>query len=166
MSGIADILIRRATPDDAEGILKAHRDAVYAKGTKHYTPEQIADWAAAQSPERIASERLKLADPAVITHVAEYKGAIVGFCMVIPAKNELGAVYVAPGPWRGVGSKLLAKAEVTARELHVEKLSCDSSLNAEDFYRKHGFEFVEYTMHRMKNGGEVSCVKMTKRLAP
>ncbi len=108
-----------------------------------------------------------MADPAVITHVAEYEGAIVGFCMIIPAKNELGAVYVAPGPWRGVGGKLLEKAEVVRVELRVENLSCDSSLNAEGFYRTHGFEFVEYTMHRMRNGGEVPLrQKMTKRLMP
>jgi ribosomal protein S18 acetylase RimI-like enzyme len=41
----------------------------------------------------------------------------------------------------------------------------DASLNAESFYRKHGFEIIEYATHQLTSGQEMACVKMWKILS-
>lgn len=159
-----EIKIRRARPEDAEDIMRVRREAIYGKAAKHYKPEELADWAQSLAPSSIKKQKEYLSENDGYTYVAEYKGKIIGFSTIIPARNELGRLYAAPGKWRGLGGRLLKKAEMEARKFGLTYLVCDSSLNAENFYRRHGFEVIEKTTHHMTNGREVRCVKMKKQL--
>ena len=163
-----NIRIRRPRLDDVAGIVRAHSEAIRAKAAAHYSAEQIASWTRANSvetlEERLERERKTLAEGKVIAFVAELNGNIIGFSMLVPDKNELRAVYVAPGEWRGVGGLLLERIEEEARKLKVSYLECDASLNAENFYLKHDYEVVERTVHVLHDGSEVACVKMRKQL--
>jgi len=43
-------------------------------------------------------------------------------------------------------------------------LTLHTSINAEAFYSKQGFEVIEYGTHRLASGQEMACVKMQKTL--
>ena len=159
------VIIRPATSEDAEGILRAHRDAIFSKAAADYSAEQMEAWATQLTPERIAEKKRRLAEGELVTFVSDVDGVIVGFGELVPAKNCVGAVYVAPGTWRGVGTRLLQAVENEARRLGISEICCDSSLNAENFYSKCGYEVVERAMHHLQRSGvEIPCVKMKKRL--
>ena len=67
-------------------------------------------------------------------------GHVVGFGSIIPAARQLRALYVAPEHGRcGVGAMILARLEAMAAGLGLPELRMDASLNAEAFYRRHGF---------------------------
>jgi putative acetyltransferase len=66
--------------------------------------------------------------------VAESNSRIAGFGMIVPADEELRAVYVDPAFGRqGVGTAILHRLEQTARERSVDRLNLSSSINAEAF---------------------------------
>jgi putative acetyltransferase len=65
---------------------------------------------------------------------------------------------------RGVGSGILVRLEQLALGHGVEELRLDSSLNAEAFYQRHGYEVVERGVHRLGTGREMAAIKMKKRL--
>ena len=44
------------------------------------------------------------------------------------------------------------------------QLHMNASLNAEAFYRRAGYEVLEYGIHRLDTGLEMACVKMKKVL--
>jgi len=160
---VVALTFRKAMAFDAEETLRAHHDAIYGKADPIYTVEQLAGWTVPITPESIKKQQQHLADPNVITYVAEYNGVVIGFSTIIPQDNELRAVYVAPGLWRGVGSKLLGLAEAEAQKCGLAYLVCDSSLNAETFYLKHHYETIERTTHTFRSGITIPCLKMMKR---
>ena len=46
----------------------------------------------------------------------------------------------------------------------LEELHMDSSLSAEAFYKKHGFEELARKKHRLSSGQDMDCVVMRKAL--
>ena len=166
MESSDQIILRLATPDDAEGIIRAHGQAIRDKAAKYYSVEEMAAWAREITPERIAWERNDLAKGEAITYVAEQAGKIIGFATVVPPTNELRAVYVAAEAGRGIGSQLLAQAEIKAREQGAFFLAADASVNAINFYRRHGYVVGEPSMHTLRNGVTIACYKIRKDLLP
>jgi len=160
------IVIRRTLPQDAPAIADAHRAAILTRAGSHYSVEQLVAWVGEEKTEdkqskikRIAAEAI---NPNFISYVALYDGKVIGTSIVVPAQNELRAVYVIRGIWCGVGSALLEKVEAEAYRQGVTHLVCDSSLNAENFYLRHGYKISEYTNHLLLNGVEIPCVRMIK----
>jgi len=158
------VTIRRAVPEDAGSILRVRHAAIYGKAASHYTVEQLAAWfeEAPLTPDAIEKQAQFIGDEGTYTYVAEHNGTIIGFSAVVPAQNELRRVFVAPGQWSGVGGQLLTHAEAQARKLELTHLNCEASVNAENFYAKHGYEVVERGMYRTQSGVEAPCVKMKK----
>ena len=78
-------------------------------------------------------------------------------------KCELRACYVAPEAGRkGVGTALVIGIEQAAREHGLRFLERDSSLTAELFYRRNGYEVTGRGEHVLPNGQRMACVKMRK----
>ena len=77
----------------------------------------------------------------------------------------LRAVYVHPRVGRrGVGAKILEQLEQAAVDLRLPELELEASLNAEAFYRRHGYEVLKRAIHRLASGHGMACVKMRKLL--
>jgi putative acetyltransferase len=158
--------VRRAVPADAEAMLRAHHAAVHRTAKAWYSPEILEAWGAKleDSYDQLQAE---IADAGRIVLVAEADAHVAGFGMVVPSDRELRAVYVHPDHGRrGVGTAILKELEALAIARGVERLDLVSSLNAEAFYSRHGYEVLERTVHRLRSGHEMACVKMVKNLQP
>ncbi|MBK7837912.1 MAG: GNAT family N-acetyltransferase [Candidatus Obscuribacter sp.] len=98
--------------------------------------------------------------------MAELNSKIVGFCEVVPALEELRAIYVDPEASRqGVGQALLHALEEAAQKNNCKRLWLDSSLTAVSFYTTHGFINDGPGEHVLNSGQKMLCVKMHKDLS-
>jgi hypothetical protein len=149
-SGPVTLEVRAALPSDVADIMQARREAILTKAGSHYDPVALNDWANAGDAGRIAK---RISDPDYRVLVAEAGGEIIGFAMVAISKHELQALYVTPHPIGKVGSALLAAIETLAFHA-VPFLVCDASLNAESFYKAHGY-IEECRKDRVSSSGDM-----------
>ena len=159
--------IRPAVAGDSEGIARVHFEAVRGTASASYPPEVIESWGRPPDDSRRELFRATIAGGEELVVVAETDGAVVGFGSIVPALQELRAVYVDPRAGRrGVGGHIVAELERLARARRLPELHLVASLNAEAFYTRHGYEVVERGIHRQSSGTEMACVKMKKSLVP
>jgi len=153
--------IRPAAASDATAILQVHRDAILAKSAAHYSHDVLSGWAIGPTPERTARQERQIADPGVISLVAESAGEVIGFAIADPSAQELRSLYVKPNRIGRVGSALLEELERRAFAA-CDRLTCDASLNAVSFYTAHGYVEMEPIAHQLSSGLRVPCVRMAK----
>ncbi len=95
-------------------------------------------------------------------YVAERDNRIAGFALLNVERGEVEAVYVSPEDIRTrVGSALLRQVEMVATDRGVRTLTLKSTLNAERFYLRQGYERL--------GPGDVfglACIQMRKNLSP
>ncbi len=157
---MSNITLRSFVITDAEALCRIHWEAVHETAAKDYPLEILDDWSPEVSPERI-QKFIEQRIPDEIIRVAEIDGKIVGFGIVWPAQNQLGAVYVSPRVnGKGVGTKLVKELEKIARSMGAKELSMDSSITAEPFYRSHGYQRESLGEHLLNSGRKMACVKM------
>ena len=155
------VAIRRAEEIDCEAILRVHIRAIRELAKNHYTPEEIDTWASPRKPENYA-ESVRNKE----FYVAEENGLIIGFGILNQSQSEIEAVYVSSEvARRGIGKAILQKLEERARDLNIESVKLDASLNAIAFYKNAGYEPQQETKHRLTSGVEIGCVLMTKKLS-
>jgi GNAT superfamily N-acetyltransferase len=65
---------------------------------------------------------------------------------------------------RGVGTRILRRLERLAREVGAAELHLDASVNAERFYRAHGYAAEGRDEHELWTGRRMACVRMRKHL--
>ncbi|BBK33035.1 hypothetical protein STHU_36690 [Allostella humosa] len=104
--------------------------------TGHYSAEQIAGWMGQRTPDfyegLIAHGRMV---------VAERDSAVVGFVDAEP--GEVTRLFILPdAAGGGLGRRLLAIGIDTARVGHSGPVRLESTINAAEFYRRHGFREV------------------------
>jgi putative acetyltransferase len=158
--------IRRSTPNDAEGMLRAHYSAVHETAKKDYSDVILNLWSRPVDAQSIAAYLAKMeTDESVISFVAvDDSGQVLGFGQLVPPET-LGAIYVAaPAGRHGVASALYQRLEAEARDLGMNVLRMDSSLTAFSFYIRHGFRELERKTHPLGDGLAMACVRMEKRL--
>ncbi len=161
------ITVRDAVVKDAEAIVQAHYSAVHQIASKDYPVEILNEWSPSNLSERIAKfERLIEGNSeGEIIVVAELDGKVVGFGSIVPDKKELRAVYVsAAAGAKGVGKAILEHLESKAKELNVPELNLDSSVTAEHFYARHGYEVIRRGLHRLNSGRQMACIFMRKEI--
>jgi putative acetyltransferase len=157
--------MRRSTPHDAEGMLRAHYSAVHETAKSDYSDVVLGLWSRPVDGQRIAAYRTKMqTDKNVISLVAvDDSGEILGYGELVPPET-LGAIYVAASAGRhGVASTLLRALEARARDLGMKVLRMESSLTAFAFYLRHGFRELERRKHPLTGGLAMDCVLMEKR---
>jgi putative acetyltransferase len=165
MSNPHSIRIREAVEADAEAVARVLFDAIHGSASSYYSSEVIASWARAPDEPRCSQIRRVIAGTDELCLVAEYNGDVVGFGSIVPSLSELRAVYVRTDLGRrGVGGAILHDLERMAVARGLSELHMDASINAEAFYRRHGYQVVERGEHRLANGAQMACVKMRKAL--
>ncbi|HJQ24761.1 MAG TPA: GNAT family N-acetyltransferase [Blastocatellia bacterium] len=151
--------IRKATLEDCSAILRTHASAVRAIPAGLYTIEEIEAWAV---PREIESYRQAIQDKEF--YVAD-SGGVVGFGVLNRYAQLIEALYVtAEAKGQGIGARLLLRLEERGRELGMEAVGLNASLNAVGFYKKAGYVAQEGTTYRLATGLEIRCVPMSKAL--
>ncbi len=159
------VQIRPATETDAAAMAEVHHSAVHGIATEHYDHAVLDAWSPAVIPERVALFRDTVKRGEEMMIVAELDGRVMGFGSIVPAANELRAVYVAAAhASHGVGSSILAELERLARAAGCPELHMDASLNAEVFYRNRGYVPTGRADHGTRSGGSMPAVQMRKLL--
>lgn len=147
--------IRLASACDVPAMARVHIAAVRTMCRKHYRSDELTRWIR-QGPGLYSG----LVRSSTVV-VAELDGVVVGFAAASLASGYVRAVYVAPGhAGAGVGRRLLARIERTARVFGVRRLVVDASLNAAEFYERSGYR----TQGRRRTGLGLACIRMVKRL--
>jgi GNAT superfamily N-acetyltransferase len=147
--------LRPARKGDGEALLDVTRRSVEALARHHYSAEQIAGWMGDRTPDYYET---LIAQGQVV--VAEYKDTIMGFVDAEP--GEVTRLFLLPGvAGSGLGTRLLNIGIKNARKGHLGPIKVESTINAEGFYRRHGFRTVRrgYFSHGL-GGDPVEIVHM------
>jgi N-acetylglutamate synthase-like GNAT family acetyltransferase len=131
-----EIEIRRATEEDAESISRVILAALRKTNAKDYSPDTIARVEQSFSPSAVSALFRKRKVFAAVVH-----DTVVGTASL--DGTAVRSVFVAPElHGRGIGKRLMAVVEQTARADGVDVLTVPSSVTAELFYAKLGFQAV------------------------
>ena len=161
------LTIRPAAEGDAQTILAVHRAAVLQTAASAYGPDILDAWAAGSDPDSVRKMGRIIASQAELALVVEEAEVVVGFGSIVPALEELRAIYVHPHHGRrGIGARILEALQQLARGHQMQVLRMDASLNAEGFYRRHGFVAIGHGEHALRNNARMACIKMEKTLLP
>lgn len=160
------VRLQLARAEDTEAMLIVHRAAVRGVATHFYNPETIEDWGSpirSEYVESLAQRIMRGEEEAVVARDAS--GHVIGFGSIVPSAYELRALYVAPEHGgTGIGGMILRDLEARAQKRGIDELSVDASVNAEAFYRRHGFEVEGRGQHALPSGRQIDCVRMRKHL--
>ena len=151
--------IKRATPADAQAAFAIRLLAIRSQCIGAYTAEQMALWTRGKAEDGYDT----LMDKPFYLGWVNGEPVVTG--MLDLDNNEMGALFVLPEfAGRGYGKAMLDHLEKLARELAIEEVVLDSTLNAASFYRACGYVGEEQAVYHSPSGLELACIPMVKRL--
>ncbi|OIN53443.1 GNAT family N-acetyltransferase [Pseudomonas costantinii] len=151
--------IKRATSHDANAAFDIRREAIRSQCIGAYTAEQMALWTRGSADDGYNA----LMDKPF--YLGWVNGEPVATGMLDLDNNEVGALFVLPEfTGRGYGKAMLDHLENVARELAIEEVVLDATLNAASFYRASGYVGDEQAVYHSPSGLELACIPMKKRL--
>lgn len=130
------IVFRPARAGDGQTLFDITLASVRGLAAGHYTPDQLRHWMG----RRDAAFYEGLIAQGRVT-IAERAGVAVGFVDAIP--GEVTRLFLLPdAAGKGLGAALLAKGIASARAGHDGPIRLEATINAENFYRRHGFRAI------------------------
>ncbi|MBD8093861.1 GNAT family N-acetyltransferase [Pseudomonas fluorescens] len=151
--------ITRATRDDATTAFDIRREAIRSQCVGAYTAEQMALWTRGSAEDGYDT----LMDKPFYLGWVNDEPVATG--MLDLDNNEVGALFVLPAfTGRGYGKTMLDHLEKLARELAIEEVVLDSTLNAASFYRACGYVGEKQAVYHSPSGLALACIPMVKRL--
>ena len=159
------MIVRTARLSDTEAIVHVHYAAVHAIPDELYSSEIKEAWSRLPDEARYQWMRNIITQGNELIVVAEDDNGIVAFGVVSPESRELRALYVHPSVGgRGIGRTLVQKLESRCIGQGIRSLRLNASLNAELFYRKHGYRILQRDTFKLSADHHMACVKMEKDL--
>lgn len=137
MRGVAEILLRRGTPDDAETLFAIHRESAIAAYVDVFPPDRYAF-----PEEQMRRHWIEaLSDPDQRVLIAEREALPVGFATVSP--GWLRNFFVVPDEWgHGVAPAIHEEAvrilDAMGAGAHLWVLEANE--RARRFYERHGWQ--------------------------
>ncbi|KTB59080.1 MULTISPECIES: GNAT family N-acetyltransferase [Pseudomonas] len=151
--------IKRATPADAQTAFDIRLLAIRSQCIGAYTAEQMALWTRGKAEDGYDT----LMDKPFYLGWVNGEPVVTG--MLDLDNNEMGALFVLPEfAGRGYGKAMLDHLEKLARELAIEEVVLDSTLNAASFYRACGYVGEEQAVYHSPSGLALACIPMVKQL--
>jgi GNAT superfamily N-acetyltransferase len=151
--------IRRATPSDAQTAFDIRLQAIRHQCIGAYTEQQMLAWTAGAAKDGYDGLMEKH------FYLGCIEGEPVATGMLDLERDEVGAIFVLPGfMGQGIGLKILNHLECLARDLGLEEVNLDATLNAADFYRRCGFVGDAPAIYHSPSGLQLACVPMVKGL--
>ncbi|MGK5172858.1 GNAT family N-acetyltransferase [Geodermatophilus sp. CPCC 205761] len=159
------VVVRAARPADAAVLAAVSRAAIEESAAGHYTPAQLAVWAARRSEAAHA----RFVETTTVL-VAEVDGVVAGFASVAPAAvdglvpGEVDQLFVAPSAGgRGVARALLTAVEAAARAAGLPALVTHASWRAAPVFERLGYRRVEVESVTL-DGETLTRARMVKEL--
>lgn len=151
--------IKRAIPADAQTAFDIRLLAIRSQCIGAYTAEQMALWTRGKAEDGYDT----LMDKPFYLGWVNGEPVVTG--MLDLDNNEMGALFVLPEfAGRGYGKAMLDHLEKLARELAIEEVVLDSTLNAASFYRACGYVGEEQAVYHSPSGLALACIPMVKQL--
>ncbi|WP_248797882.1 GNAT family N-acetyltransferase [Pseudomonas sp. MWU13-2105] len=151
--------IRRATQSDSQTAFDIRLLAIRHQCVGAYTTEQIQVWTAG-SPENGYSELMEKH-----FYLGCIRGNPVATGMLDLEKSEIGAIFVLPSFMQlGIGMRVLRHLEHLARDLGLERVNLEATLNAAEFYRRCGFVGDTPAIYHSPSGLQLACIPMVREL--
>ena len=143
-----DFSFRAARREDAETVFNLTKASISGLAGASYSQAQLEDWMGERTPvfyeELIARGRMI---------VCVRNGVVVGFVDAEP--GEVTRLFILPeAAGLGLGRRLLEIGIEQARLGHSGPIKLEATINAEGFYRKHGFRSVGRGRFSHGLGGE------------
>jgi putative acetyltransferase len=138
--------VRELQPDEVRTFLEVHHTAVRVTAAADYPAEVIEAWA-----------------PLPITDAVVLDGEIIGIGALVPQNHEVRACYVSPEHGGlGAGRALVEAIEHIAQQRGLTYLAMASSITAEPFYLRLGYNVVSRGDHTLRGGVRMRCSMMRK----
>jgi GNAT superfamily N-acetyltransferase len=151
--------IKPATPEDAQAAFDIRLLAIRSQCIGAYTREQMMSWTRGSAADGYNA----LMDKAFYLGWVQGEPVVTG--MLDLENNEVGALFVLPEfTGRGYAKAMLDHLENLARQLAIDTLVLDATLNAAGFYRARGYVGDEQAVYHSPSGLVLACIPMTKRL--
>jgi GNAT superfamily N-acetyltransferase len=129
----AELAIRPFEVRDAEAVSSLIRHTMATSNSRDYAPERLQPLIDYFTPAKVAQLSAERS-----CFVAELGGQIVGTAAL--DGQEIVTFFVHPGAQGGgIGRRLLARLEQTAREQGLTQLLVDASLTGAPFYQRMGY---------------------------
>lgn len=143
-----EFTLRRALPGDGQAIFHVTRQSIAELSNGMYTPEQLNGWMGERTPE-FYEQLIKQGQMVVALQL----GRIVGFVDSEPGEvTRLFLLLEASS--KGLGAHLLKIGVDNARGPGIRFIKVESTLNAEGFYKKHGFVTQKHGFFSHGVGGQ------------
>jgi GNAT superfamily N-acetyltransferase len=133
-----DLLVRVATPADAPRAVELLCSSITELCVLDHKndPATLERWLSNKTPSNLEKWTV---DPDNFVVVAEFAGELVGIGL-LRTPGRINLCYMRPGRTRlGIGSAILERLEVRAREWGLPEIVLTSTVNARPFYERHGF---------------------------
>lgn len=146
---------------DKEKLSQMHIASIRKLCASHYTRQQLDTWTSVLVPQ-VYEQALK---EKVVLTACDSGRELWGLGILDIENKELSAVYVHPeAVGKGLGSGLLKALETIARKSGLIDITAHATLNAQGFYRAHGYLERELTAHYLPDGTKLACIRMVKTL--
>jgi putative acetyltransferase len=150
--------IRLIKNEDAAEIARLRRAAIRNIKSQDYPADIIEQWAGRRNANFFRTDQDKFK-----RWVAVEKDKIIGF-VEHDFEGELSRIYVHKDhQGKGVGSRLVDRAEESMIKLGFKKFTLESSIGAKTFYEKKGYKVVKEGFHTFQ-GKKALIYFMTKKL--
>jgi GNAT superfamily N-acetyltransferase len=158
----AEMIIRKAVASDIDEIYKMHVSSIHELCSNRYSSEKIDAWTSTLNPDRY----LQAINELDFRVAQNGDGRLAGFIIADVSRGEVSALYVAPNAaGKGLGKRLLCLAEGLFLASGKKEARLRSTINAEAFYRHHGWTSEGCSSHCLGDERVLPCVLMKKQLS-
>jgi GNAT superfamily N-acetyltransferase len=152
--------VRKAMAGDCVGMWRIRTRAIRSISETHYPKASIEMWASVSMADDFAD-----AFHQIEAVVCEHEGEIVGWGFADLAVSQIEAVFVDPTYFgRGVGRMIVEEFESHGSDSDLKSFELTSTLNAEPFYTKLGYQKLGETVFEHPAGFTLAAVRMGKAL--
>ena len=155
------IMVRPAEPGDASEMAKLFFETVHAINRRDYSSVEVNAWA----PHMLSAEEWLARQEGKMVYAALEGDRVVGFAELEPS-GHIDCFYTHKNhQGRGIGSLLLDRIEVRARDLRLSKLRAEVSFTAKSFFEHRGFRSLR-RQEVLRRGVALRNFVMEKDLIP
>ncbi len=152
-------MIREAKISDYIAMDNVFRVSAKKFCSRSYSSQVIESWAGSPWPERFHKNKEGGDDQ----YVYVVHGEIVCFGSLNLEKHTLVSLFVSPEQsGKSIGQIMLDFLVSKAVSSEISVLKIDSSLNAANFYKRHGFIETGQSTYRTQNGVNIESVQMER----